>query len=522
MPPSLTRSLILPRRPRALLVAGGAALVLLAAAGILAAVWAFKARRAAAPPGEADVAEAVAPSSGIRPPPLAEDRVVLPLPAPVADVAVGGGGRYLILHLPRLRKLAVLDVNQGALVRDLAIADDDIQFAAGMDKLVVVLPTQNLIQRWSLATLERELTATLAVKGRVQAVCMGAASNGPLLVSSEPAGNNPFPRPDGGGVTLLDLFTLQPLPVQVAGNTGFGVGGRLRASADGKVFGVWRRHSFPEGLQTLVLTGGELRSAYEHASPMHVVPGPDGARVFTGIGVFPSNLKPTDADAANQPGARLFGLHGQPRDARYCIPAAHGPFYLSAPSPAAQPWGRRPGDQPAPEKAVFSAYLVGHDKPLPGLPEMEVPPVPEGADRPVPGMRAAADEGLARDKRVHLIPEARLAVLLGADDRLVLQRYDVYQALEKSDADYLFISSLPPASARKGQTYSYPLGVRSNKGGVRFLLKSGPQGMTVSERGDLTWAVPADIDESDFDVVVSVKDAAGRKVAQAFTLRVTD
>src|SRR5262249_14536761 len=34
------------------------------------------------------------------------------LPATVGDVAAGGGGRYLVMSLPRLRKLAVFDVQE--------------------------------------------------------------------------------------------------------------------------------------------------------------------------------------------------------------------------------------------------------------------------------------------------------------------------------------------------------------------------------------------------------------------------
>ncbi|HEY7425986.1 MAG TPA: serine protease, partial [Gemmataceae bacterium] len=43
--------------------------------------------------------------------PLEKDVVEYKLDADIADVAVGGGGRYLILHLPKPRQLAVFDVN---------------------------------------------------------------------------------------------------------------------------------------------------------------------------------------------------------------------------------------------------------------------------------------------------------------------------------------------------------------------------------------------------------------------------
>src|SRR5262249_34530620 len=88
----------------------------------------------------------------IKPTPMTADKTTVSLPSSIADVCVGGGGRFLILHLPRQRNLAIFDVNEGKVVKYLPVADDRVLFAAGMNKLLVVLPDKNLIQRWSLAT----------------------------------------------------------------------------------------------------------------------------------------------------------------------------------------------------------------------------------------------------------------------------------------------------------------------------------------------------------------------------------
>src|SRR5262249_52499720 len=61
-----------------------------------------------------------APHLNIRPPALPEERVVRPLPSTVSDVAVGGGGRFLILYLSRERKLAIFDVNTARVVKYLS------------------------------------------------------------------------------------------------------------------------------------------------------------------------------------------------------------------------------------------------------------------------------------------------------------------------------------------------------------------------------------------------------------------
>src|SRR5262249_41177318 len=105
------------------------------------------------PPGEEDL------FTDLEVAPLERDRVVRRLDAPVRDLAVGGGGRYFILHLTQLGKLAVFDVNEAKVVRLLPAPDSRLKLAAGLDKLVVVLPSTGSVQRWDLKTFELDLTA---------------------------------------------------------------------------------------------------------------------------------------------------------------------------------------------------------------------------------------------------------------------------------------------------------------------------------------------------------------------------
>src|SRR5262249_54518328 len=69
------------------------------------------------------------------------------LPSPIEDVAVGGGGRYLILYLPAVRKLAVFDVNQAKVAHSVSLSEDGVKFTAGIDKLLVALPNTRRIER---------------------------------------------------------------------------------------------------------------------------------------------------------------------------------------------------------------------------------------------------------------------------------------------------------------------------------------------------------------------------------------
>src|SRR5262249_19026284 len=119
----------------------------------------------------------------IRPPELEAEKVFRELPGPVADVAVGGGGRLLVLLLAQSRKLAVFDVSDAKIIKEIPVAANDVKIAANMNKLVVFEPATSALHRYDLKTFERDATATLKLKVPVVAMAMGSSSSGPLAVS---------------------------------------------------------------------------------------------------------------------------------------------------------------------------------------------------------------------------------------------------------------------------------------------------------------------------------------------------
>ena len=127
---------------------------------------------------------------------------------------------------------------------------------------------------------------------------------------------------------------------------------------------------------------------------------------------------------------------------------------------------------------------------------------------------------LTYDQRLHFLPAAKLVVAIpNTNDRLVLYPFDPEAALEKSNVDYLVVTSRPPPSAKKGQEYVYTLSVKSKKGGVTYKLDSGPKGMAIDGAGKLTWTPPADADAEN-DVIVTVKDAGGGETIESFRVGV--
>ena len=450
------------------------------------------------------VSVAAADRASVAAPPLTGTQpIVKPLPASVADLVIGGNGRYLIMHLPKVGKLAVFDTVQRRM-QYVSLPDDNVKIAAGMEKLIVVLPNENLVQRWNLADLKRETSAAVNLKGMIKAACMGCASNGPLLMHV--ASGDRFGMQRTPPFVLLSVQTLKPLEAEINVQTMSIIMGpeglRLRASPDGSVFGVWQSRSSPQGLGVMVHTGSELKARYEHTSPVFIVPGADGKVLYTGIGRFTSELKSMeDTPVSNQ---RVWML-----------PAIGGDYYMTVKSPHQD---RQPAFSPGvhqqvEEKATLSFQLIGESRALATLTDIPVVQQPQWGQ----------SEGLSPDQRLLFLPAAKMLVSIPlSDDRLILRPFDIDEAMERSGVDYLLVTSRPPTKAFKGGTFNYQIKVKSRKGGLKYSLESGPAGMTVSETGKVTWPVPTEPTEDDVTVIVNIRNAAGQERFHTFTLSVRD
>src|SRR5262249_60320066 len=94
--------------------------------------------------------------------------------------------------------------------------------------------------------------------------------------------------------------------------------------------------------------------------------------------------------------------------------------------------------------------------------------------------------------------------------------------IDKACNAFLCVTSQAPATAVKGGVYTYPLEVKSKKGGVKYKLESGPPGMRIGPDGRVTWAVPADFAGADADVIVTVSDATGQEVVHTFRITIKE
>ncbi len=412
-------------------------------------------------------------------------------PDTISDAVWGGGGRLLLLHLKKSRKVAVYDVNQAKIVTYLSVGSEKILISAGLEKAIIVAPDDNLIERWSLATFQKETTRSLPVNGVGKSITLGYASAGPLLIhwaaSSDALATAKF--------SFFNLENFEEIKFEGARfhNNSFRDVVHIRASGLGDVFGFWATSHSPQGLETLVLSGNTAKSSYQHDSAGHVVPNYDGSTILTAIkGAFTPEL--------NNKGNRERAIP--------LAPSTHSRFYVSIPAEpgAATNLGIDPfhGVKPA----VFTSN--GESR-LVDLPDYEL-----GKDS---GNASWQTHDFTLDKRVMFVPQAnQLLTIPFSNDRLLVKPFNIRAALDKANIDYLYVTSIPPRRYRPGQHFEYPIEIASRDGSPNFELSSGPEAMSVSPSGVVAWQVPGDFRESKVNVIVTAKSTGGQSVYESFTL----
>jgi hypothetical protein len=301
-------------------------------------------------------------------------------------------------------------VNQAKVVKRLPAPEGQLQFVAGLDQLIVALPSSRTLQRWNLTTMEQERTAPYPLKGDILALSMGSASHGPLFVLGKGENNALV---DFCAVTVDDLKGRAIAWNKVGHHHGpFGQDLHLRSSPDGKAMGMWTGGGIrPAGVTWIRWDYPFARSTYSHTGSGHVIPGPKGKVLFTNLGIF-TQIGMVNANTP-YPGSEANGCY---------VPAHHSDYYLylgPAPSFNFVPPGKRVERQPSRGVAI---HKLGIEKPILRLADIEVPNLDESKNK----------TDFTVDKRFHLIPEAKVLIVVpSSNDRLILHRVDVEAALRK-------------------------------------------------------------------------------------------
>jgi len=455
----------------------------------------------------------IPPLDGVAGPPPAggapKGALVRALKGEVSDVAVGGGGRYLLLVSKKARKLAIFDVNAADVVKTVSLPTDNVLVAAGARKFIVAFPDEELIQRWDLEHLTVEGGFRPSpIKGELKDLAMGSDSDGPLLAYWNPSKPSYGPQ----RLSFIDLNTLDVLKVgpvsgthcEVSPTRGtFTLGGgisELRASPGGNLFGVGQ-------FATLSVRGGRLGAYSEdiHASGF-VAPGADGVTIFTGL------LGRLDAFGNTVGAPPDPSLNLQWNKNRHwqllTVPSASPFYYLVL---GAAPFSK--GQSYEPKGPVSASIHSAGD----GARLLTIPALEE--------MTGFSDrdwfsERLMVEKRFHFIPAAKLLITIPPkNDRLVLRRVDIDAAVAQT-ADAILILSPPLINACAGQPLRARIQAKSAKGDVQLTLVDGPEGLSIAPDGQISWPVPELPSGGAAKIVLSLRDPAGRSRSHEVVIRV--
>jgi hypothetical protein len=393
------------------------------------------------------------------------------LDAKIEDIAVGGGGRFFVLLLAQSKKVAVVDVVQGAVMTEIPLENTDIRITAGRDAWFMAHLATGRLERWKFASQKHELDVQLP-EPSIHGIHMGSNSGGPLMVVLD--------RSKRFAARFFDPDTLLAKPITTVPTRSWRhekieAGIEVRVSADGRVFSCWKPNWSPSGLRTIEVAGGTATVHDRHESVGYIIPNSQGDTIYTHRRRFFTNLEPRD-------------------EIQHALPAVNGEFGLLV----------RGGGR----LSCFHEETPGR---LVELPE-------EMAARPPDSFDYAR---LAFDQMQFLVPYfQRLVVVAPTRQQLRLWRFDAERLYRDAGQSFLWVLSEPPRIAVAGSKWQYPIQAASSTGNVNFQLEIAPDDMTLSAEGVLQWNVPPRVNKTDPTVLVTLSDENRRTAYHKFTLTV--
>ncbi len=234
----------------------------------------------------------------------------------------------------------------------------------------------------------------------------------------------------------------------------------LSASSGGGVYGVWQ---LPAEFHTLTLHGSRVNSDTESTQAGHLAPGPDGHSMFTAIGRRRQLNEPIEVVPV--PGTNLLP--------NVTIPSTDPTLYLSIsglPMDVAgtEPLGNRDSPASRPGTVTASVHTTSDGARLftvHGLDEISV------AAKKLDWLR----DNLSIEKRFYLVPAANLLITIPPqNDRLLLRRLDVDEAMERSGTNPIFVDSPLSVTTTAGRNWSTSSQPGRERAGLPIRSPRGP------------------------------------------------
>jgi hypothetical protein len=333
------------------------------------------------------------PIPAITPPALPADPSNIDLGGKVGQVAVGGGGRFIVMHFPMEGKLGLFDVTT-ARFNTIPADAGEVRLAAGLSRAVLYVNATKIFRVYSLPDLGKQYDAAVDLFFGANSIAMGSRTNGPLLVDA-----------GFGDIRLYDIAGRELSEIEGArGKPGIhSTPGGIRAAPDGKAFTTF--DGFNDGQKTALLTATGTKWKVHLDFSQVPFPGPDGNLYGNGV-------------VMNRSGQdQRFGGIGAQSHQWFVPSVSSGQYFLKVVPTTLRMDGR--------EKKSLSVTVHERkkgDNPVAGSPTFAGLPEFDGIINVFGGI----DHDHAYDHHLFLMPEAKLLVILaGSKDRLVLRKVDL-------------------------------------------------------------------------------------------------
>ena len=336
-----------------------------------------------------DLRPAVGPLPAITEPALPADPSNADLGGKAGQIAVGGGGRYIVMHFPDNGKLGLFDVSTAQLYRTDA-DNGDVRLAAGLSRAVIYSPSANIMRVYEIPSMTKLYEGASPAHG-LRSIAMGSRTNGPVL------GVGTFGDPvlvELGANELKEVEGARKERAELHWNA-------LRASPDGTAFTTF--DGFRNNQKTTLLTFENRQWKVQKDIGEVPFPGTDGNLYGNGMVM--------NRSAQDQ----RFGGVGAGSN-QWFVPAVSGNGYFLKVVPKDIGVGFKAKKSMtvtvhANRNSVATVATVN----LEGLPEFD-----DLMDR------FGRQPAVALDQHLFLVPEAKLIITLTASkDRLVLRRLDL-------------------------------------------------------------------------------------------------
>jgi hypothetical protein len=330
-----------------------------------------------------------APLPPITPLLLAGDTASVDLIGRAGAVAIGGGGRYILMHFPNEGQLGLFDATTGRPPTYVAADNGNVMLAAGAARAVIYVPGANIMRVYALPSLQKMYDCSAPVNG-MKSIAMGSRTNGPMLgIGSH------------GAPHLMDVTAGGVQEIMEARKDGLDLhSNMLRAAPDGTRFSTF--DGFRSQKTTILTTEGRRWKSYSDVGEVPFI-GTDG--MFYGNG-----------QVANERGQTQFSAGAGPGGNTWLVPATSGNGYFLKVVPTVGGGG---------VKAKKSITVTVHANRSPEVPANGTAPfyAPPEFDNLIGNNNYP---NVPYDQHLFLVPEAQVLVTLPANkDRLVLRKVNV-------------------------------------------------------------------------------------------------